>query len=106
LENLSDDEDVNRAWENTKANIKTSATESLNLHELKHHNPWFDKECKGFLDQRKQAKLKWLQDPGQSNVDNLSNVRLVASRHFRNKNKGYMKAKIEELKTNSKIKKY
>ena len=28
----------------------------------------------------------------------------VASRHFRNKKKGYLKAKIEELENNSKIK--
>ena len=37
------------------------------------------------------------------NVDNLNNVRREASRHFRNK-KAYLKAKIEDLETNSKIK--
>jgi hypothetical protein len=42
LENLSDDEDINMAWENIKVYIKTSAKESLRLHELKHHKPWFD----------------------------------------------------------------
>jgi len=25
--------------------------------ELKQHKPWFDEECLGFLDQRKQAKM-------------------------------------------------
>ena len=39
LENLNDDEDVNRTWENIKENIKTSAKESLGLHELKQHKP-------------------------------------------------------------------
>ena len=34
LENLSDCEDINRAWENIKENIKASAKESLGLHEL------------------------------------------------------------------------
>jgi predicted aldo/keto reductase-like oxidoreductase len=68
LENLRDDEDINRAWENIKENIKTSAKDSLGLHELKQHKPWSDKECLGFLDQRKQAKMQWLQEPGQSNV--------------------------------------
>ena len=53
LEDLNIDEDVNRAWENIKENIKTSAKESLGLHKLKRHKPWFDKECVGFLDQRK-----------------------------------------------------
>ena len=36
-------------------------------------------------------------------VDNLNTVRHDASRHFRNKKKAYMKAKIEELEANSKI---
>jgi len=89
--------------ENIKENIKTSAKGSLGLHELKRHKPWFDKKCVGFLDQRKQAKMQWIQDPSRSNVDNLNNVRSDASRHFRNQKKAYLKAKIEELETNSKI---
>jgi len=48
--------------------------------------------------------MQWLQNPNQSNVDNLNNVRHEASRHFRNKKKEYRKAKINELETNSKIK--
>jgi 50S ribosomal subunit-associated GTPase HflX len=40
LENLNDSEVVNRAWENVKENIKTSAKESLGLYELRQHNPW------------------------------------------------------------------
>jgi hypothetical protein len=42
LENLGDREDINRAWENIKGNVETSATLSLVLHELKRHKPWFD----------------------------------------------------------------
>ena len=91
LGNISDDEDINRAWKNIKENIKTSAKESLGLLELKQHKPWFDEECLHFLDERKQAKLQWVQDPSQRNVDNLNNVRLEASRHFRNKKKAYLK---------------
>jgi hypothetical protein len=46
----------------------------LRLHELKQHKPWFDEECLGFLDQRKQAKMQWVQDPSQSNVDKLAEI--------------------------------
>ena len=42
LENINDDEDVNRVWEN-KENIKTAAIESLGLHKWKQHKPWVDK---------------------------------------------------------------
>ena len=49
LENLKDDEDVDRTWENIKENIQTSAKESLGLHELKQNKPWFDEECLDFF---------------------------------------------------------
>ena len=45
--------------------------------------------------------MQWLQDPNKRNVDNLNTVRREASRRFRNKRKGYLKAKIDELETNS-----
>jgi hypothetical protein len=37
---------------------------------------------------RKQAKMQWLQDSNQSNVDNLRIVKREASRHFRIKKEG------------------
>ena len=75
---------------------------SLGLHEWKQLKPWFGKEYVDFLDQRKQAKIQLIQHPSRSNVDNLNNVRRNASRHFRNKKKAYLKAKIEELEIKSK----
>ena len=99
------DDDINRTWENIKENIQTSAKESLGLDGFKQNKPRFDEECLGFLDQRKRAKIQWIQDPSQSNVDNLNKVRREVSRLFRNKKKAYLRAKIEELETNSKIQK-
>jgi len=83
LENVN--EDINRTWENIKENIPTSAQESLGLHEFKQNKPWFDEEYLGFLEQRKRAKMQWIRDPSQSNVDSLNSVRREVSRHFRNK---------------------
>ena len=48
LENSDDDKDINRTCEKINENIQTSAKESLVLHELKQHKPWFDEECLGF----------------------------------------------------------
>jgi hypothetical protein len=45
------------------------------------------------LGQRKQAKMQWLQNPNQSNLDKLNIARREASRHFRKKKKEYLKAK-------------
>ena len=82
LENLNNNEDMNRAWENIKENIKTSANKSLVQYEMKQHKPWFDEES--LPEQRIQSKMQWLQDPNQNTVGNLNNVKLEASRHFRN----------------------
>jgi len=53
LENVNEDEDVDRTWENIEENIETSAKQRLGLHELKQNKPWFDEECLDILDQRK-----------------------------------------------------
>jgi hypothetical protein len=60
LENLSDNDVINGAWESITENTKTSAKESLGLYELKQHKPWFVEECLNFLDKRRQAKMQWL----------------------------------------------
>jgi len=86
LENLNDSEDINRALKNIKENIKMLAHGSLGLYELKQHKPWFDEECSRFLDQRKQAKMQWLQDPTQSNVDMQAELAII--RHAQLHRKG------------------
>jgi len=71
---------------------------------IRQHKAWIDVECSQFLDQRKQAKMQWLQDPNQSDLDNLNNLKHEASKHFRKRKKEYLKAKIDELENKSKIK--
>ena len=97
LENLSDNKDIDRVWENLRANIKISSKQSLDLYELKQHKPWLDEECLGFLDQRKQVEMQWLQEPNPSNIDNLDNVRRKARRHSRKKRKNIRKLKLMTL---------
>jgi hypothetical protein len=87
---------------NDRENIKISAKDSLGYWELKKHKPWFDEACSKLVDQRKPAKLQWLQDPSEINGDNLRIVRREASRYFRNRKREYLKDKINELETNSK----
>jgi hypothetical protein len=74
--------DINSAWETIGENIVISAKESLGYYDLEKGVPWFCEGCSELLDQRKQAKLQWLQDPSEINGDNL-NTRREASRNFR-----------------------
>jgi hypothetical protein len=44
LGKLNAGREINRAWENTKENIKTSAGDSLDRNEFKQHKPCSDKK--------------------------------------------------------------
>jgi hypothetical protein len=74
LEALDTEVEINSAWETIRENIKISAKERLCYFEFKEYKPWFDEGCSKLVDQRKQAKLQWLQDPSEINEDNLNNV--------------------------------
>jgi hypothetical protein len=78
---------INSPGKTIRENMKISANESLGYLELKVQWPWLYEGCLKLLDQRRQAKLQWLQDPSEKKGDNMNNVRLEASRYFRN-NKG------------------
>jgi hypothetical protein len=85
LEDLNAEVEVNSAWETIRENIKISAKESLGYFELNKHKTWFDEGRSKLLDQRRQAKLQWLQDPSEIIGGNLNNVRREANTYFRNK---------------------
>jgi ABC-type xylose transport system substrate-binding protein len=91
LKDLNAEVDINSVWKTIQETIKISAKDSLGYYELKEHKPWFDEGCSKLLNQSKQTKFHWLQDPSEINRDNLNNVRHEASRYFKNKKRGYLK---------------
>ena len=64
----------------------------------------FDDNCSNVVERRKQAKLKFLQDPTQLNRDSYHTERRETSRTLRNKKRDYLKGKLSEIETNSKNK--
>jgi hypothetical protein len=104
MESLDESFDINNAWESIRQNIKTSAKDNIRYQKLKHNKPWFDDECSKLIDQRKQAKLQWLQNPNKINRGNLKNLKRETSRMFRKKQREYVKGKINEFETNNKNK--
>ncbi|KAJ4442439.1 hypothetical protein ANN_04025 [Periplaneta americana] len=98
------DLDVNSVWDNIRDNIKIAAEQSIGYYETKKKKPWFDEDCCMVVERRKQAKLKFLQDPIEEKRDNYFNERREASRTLRNKKRDYLKEKLNEVETNSKNK--
>jgi hypothetical protein len=69
-------EDINRAWENTISKLWLNRV--LSLYELQQDKPRVDEEYLRFFDQRKQAKLQWVQDQNQSNIiSTMEDLKLV-----------------------------
>ena len=64
---------------------------------MKWRKPRFDEEYSRYLDQRKEVKKQWLQDPTKAQ----QYLSTQASRHLGNREKEYLKAKIDELEINS-----
>ena len=56
------------------------------------------------VERRKQAKLKFLQDPTPLNRDNYHTERHETSCTLRNKKRDYLMGKLSEIETNSKNK--
>ncbi|KAJ4437152.1 hypothetical protein ANN_17287 [Periplaneta americana] len=77
--------DVNSVWENIRDSIRIAAEQSIGYYETKKKKPWFDEDCCMVVERRKQAKLKFLQDPVEEKRDNYFNERREASRTLRNK---------------------
>jgi hypothetical protein len=57
-----------------RENIRSSANVTLGYFEFKKHKPWFNEGCSELLDQRKEAKLQWLQDPSEINGNNMNTI--------------------------------
>ncbi|KAJ4432363.1 hypothetical protein ANN_20982 [Periplaneta americana] len=89
--------DVNSMWENIRDNIKIAAEQGIGYYETKKKKPWFDEDCCMVVERRKQAKLKFLQDPVEANRDNYFNKRREANRTLRNKKRDYLKEKLNEI---------
>jgi len=71
---------------------------------LKQHKLWFAEECSKLQQQRKQAKLQWLQNPYKINGPNQNDVKCETTRTFRIKERESRKKKINDPETNRKKK--
>jgi hypothetical protein len=76
---IDDINDINKAWETIRENIRISAKESIWLCESKSYKPRFDEKFLKLVDGRKQAKLQWLQDPSVVNENNNETVHQVSA---------------------------
>jgi hypothetical protein len=85
LEHLDAEVEINSACEMIRDNITISAKDCIGYCELKKYKPLLDQACSKLIDQRKKAKLQWLQDPSEITGDNLKIARREGSKYFRNK---------------------
>jgi hypothetical protein len=81
-----------------REHIKTSAKDNVGYHRSKHNKPRFDGECSKLIDQRKQAKLQWLQNPSQMNGENLQYKNVKPVEYLGLRKKKISRTKLMSLK--------
>jgi predicted metallo-beta-lactamase superfamily hydrolase len=72
-ENLEGGLGINRAYKNTKQDIKTFAKDSICHYKLKQHKPWFDEEYK--INRWTKAGYTAMVAETKQNEDNMKNAR-------------------------------
>ena len=61
------------------------------------NEPWFDQECSGLANKRKQTRLLWLKNPSDQTAEDLTNIRCENLRPFKKNKLDYMEAKVDKL---------
>jgi hypothetical protein len=65
FENLADNVEISRAWENVR--ISTCQSKRVKVLVTKRHILWLNEVRSKLIDRRKQTKLQWLQNQDQMN---------------------------------------
>jgi hypothetical protein len=86
LQNSDNEVFINRGWKTIREIIAILAKLSLGYYtrKLEKNRPCFDESCLELSDEMKQPKLQCLQYESEINIDNMSNIKLEAGRHFKN----------------------
>jgi hypothetical protein len=69
---------------------------NLGYYELERHKPCLEEDCSELFVEKKQAKVHWVQNPSEMNVDNMSNARRETSGNsgIKRVNTSYLKKQI------------
>jgi hypothetical protein len=82
---------VDGTWVKIRDSIKASAKEKVGVLETHRNKPWFSQGCSELANERKQAKLLWLQNPNDQTAEDFSNVKRNTCRTFKQKKRDYLK---------------
>jgi len=98
--NESDDNAVDKQWENVRDAIVKSAEVTVGFCKRHKNKPWFDEECVKIVKVRNEARIAWLTQNMAETRNKFLNIRQAAHNLFKNKKRQYLKRKIEEIEEN------
>ncbi|KYN34991.1 hypothetical protein ALC56_10679, partial [Trachymyrmex septentrionalis] len=98
--NESDDNTVDKHWENVRDAIVKSAEATIGFCNRNKNKPWFDEECVKIIKVRNAARITWLTQNTDKTRDRFFNIRQEAHNMFKVKKRQYLKRKIEEIDEN------
>ncbi|XP_018337473.1 PREDICTED: uncharacterized protein LOC108745675 [Trachymyrmex septentrionalis] len=98
----SDDNTVDKHWENVRDAIVKSAEATVGFCKRNKNKPWFDEECVKIVKVRNEARITWLAQNTKETRDQFLKIRQEAHNMFKIKKRQYLKRKIEEIDENCK----
>ncbi len=96
---MKEETDINQDWQNLKQVILEAAREFKSSEEVKNANHWWDNECKNVIQEKNEARRKWLRITKKTRtyLDIYHQKRLKANRTCRRKKKEWLEGKIKEI---------
>ncbi|XP_026827597.1 craniofacial development protein 2-like [Ooceraea biroi] len=102
LEEVDETEDnaVNKQWENVRDVVIKSAESTIGYCRRSKNKSWFDSECENMIKERTKARLRWLSDKSDTNKEVYNKSSKSARDLVRSKKRHYLKRKVEEIDEN------
>jgi len=100
LINLVPKQEINDEWEQIKTATVDAARDVIQTHSTAPRNDWWDEECKKIIQEKNEARKKWLQLKTRIGWNTYINKRNQANKICTQKKKKWLSNKITQIEEN------
>lgn len=92
-----EDENVNTDWISIKKCIEKAATETIGREGKSNEKGWYDQKCREKLNEKVQARLKWLRSSKAEDLHEYKKIRNESNKYIRECKRKWVNNNIEEI---------
>ncbi|XP_067124256.1 uncharacterized protein [Centruroides vittatus] len=91
---------IEERWEDIRSSVIATAAEVLGSSRKRRRNSWFDMDCRDALEERRNPRLKLIQNESENNIEDFKEKRRLASKLCKTKKREWLNAKLKEMEEN------